>query len=241
MTAVGQHRQPCLCLSAHHLPVVDHAAQHEASPSTPTGAVTPWTCSPTERAPTTTRRQHRRHERATDDILWLLYVVDMTCFEDCECTCYDWNQDSPFNRAIESETRLDITLRRLLGSHVGWYHDGQGRRANGDINSMALKNVSGVYILWQQDGYCSEHDAEHLRAYYVGRSGSSIATRLKRHQTSKQVNEVLTTEVSVWQGPSRLAKYLEQLLLDLYRFPLNGNEMRGMHALCHHISPASWN
>lgn len=165
----------------------------------------------------------------------------MACFEECGCICYNWAADVEFDQAIAAETRMNLTLRRLVETHAGWYSDGEQERANNDVSRLGLRNVPGVYIIWRQADYCSEHDAEHLRAFYVGKAGSSIEARLKVHQMNKQVNKILMTEVSIWQGPNRLAKYLEQLLLDLYFFPLNGHEMRGTRLLCHHISPAGWN
>lgn len=165
----------------------------------------------------------------------------MACFEECGCTCYEWTGDAAFDSAVATETKIDITLRDLIETHPGWYSDGPEGIANNDVTWIGLKNVPGVYILWHQTDYCSEHEAEHLRAFYVGKAGKDMEARLKVHQAKKQINEVLTTEVSVWQGPNRLAKYIEQLLLDSFIFPLNGYEMTGTLLLCHHISPADWN
>ena len=167
--------------------------------------------------------------------------MPMACFDDCGCTCYAWEADTQFDQTVEAETRFGITLRQLLGSHHGWYSDGEEGRSNGDVRWLGLRAVSGVYIPWQQADSCPTHDSEHLRAYYVGKAGSSIEARLLIHQMSKNVNEVLTTEVSVWEAPNRKAKYVEQLLLDFYDFPLNESENPGVHPLCHHIGYADWN
>lgn len=163
----------------------------------------------------------------------------MACFDDCGSTCYEWS--SAFDKAIASETRFDITLRELLDSHAGWYFDGDLDPVPGDIDGLGLQRTSGVYILWQQVGYCDVHDSEHMHAQYVGKAGRGVGGRLKRHQAEKLVGNGLTTEVSVLGMINRQAKYVEQLLLDIYDFPLNGSENTGAGTLCHCISPAEWN
>ncbi|MDR7251906.1 hypothetical protein J2X46_000882 [Nocardioides sp. BE266] len=165
----------------------------------------------------------------------------MACFEECGCTCYEWPGDAVFDSAIERETRINITLRGLVETHPGWYSEGADGIANNDVTWIGLRNVPGVYVLWQQADYCSEHNADHLRAFYVGKAGKNIEARLKVHQGKKQINDILSTQVSIWQGPNRLAKYIEQLLLDSFSFPLNGYETGGTLPLCHHILPAAWN
>ncbi|TAJ46509.1 MAG: hypothetical protein EPO52_15990 [Herbiconiux sp.] len=112
---------------------------------------------------------------------------------------------------------------------------------NRDIQSLNLRGVSGLYILWRQMDYCAVHDAEHLTAEYVGKAGSSMPARLLRHQREKAINEVPTTEVSIWRSSNRIAKYLEQALLDHFYFPQNRVENVGTRRLCHHIPPAAWN
>ena len=52
---------------------------------------------------------------------------------------------------------------------------------------------------------------------------------------------ILATCVSIWPCSNRVAKYTEQLLLDLYCFPLNKVENYGTCRLCHHVGPAAWN
>lgn len=163
----------------------------------------------------------------------------MPCFEECGCTCYEIDGD--FDRAIAAETNFDIDLENILRSHAGWYHDGEEGQIDGDVESLGLRDTSGVYILWRQTGYCEVHDSEHLRAYYVGKAGKAIETRLKVHQLTKEVGAGLATEISLWRGPNRAAKYVEQLLLDLYDFPLNKSENAGCKPLCLSIGVAEWN
>lgn len=121
----------------------------------------------------------------------------MACFEVCGCVCFDDGRSTEFDRSVLQEMRNGTALDDIVGNHAGWYQDGKQGLGNRDIETLGLRGVSGIYILWRQSDYCQVHDAEHLTAEYVGRSGTSISTRLLRHQLDKSINDVLTTEVSL--------------------------------------------
>lgn len=165
----------------------------------------------------------------------------MACFDVCDCVCFEDDRSKEFDRCVLREMRNGPSLDEIVGNHAGWYQDGREGRENRDVETLGLRGVPGVYILWRQSGYCQSHDAEHLTAEYVGKSGSSISARLLRHQLDKSINDVLTTEISLWRCTNRIAKYLEQALLDHFTFPQNRNEVTGSRRLCHHIRPAAWN
>lgn len=165
----------------------------------------------------------------------------MACFDSCGCTCFDGARSGEFDRAVKRELRTGPRLADIVRSHVGWYLDGEEGLATRDVDALGLRGVSGVYILWRQADYCNMHDAEHLMAEYVGKAGRSVPTRLVRHQREKPINGALTTEISLWKCSNRIAKYLEQALLDHFHFPQNRSEMIGSRRLCHHVPPADWN
>lgn len=143
--------------------------------------------------------------------------------------------------------RSRLTLREILEDRVVWYHDQtDGSADNGfdqwEVIGWSLKWTSGVYVLWRQADYCGTHEREHMQALYVGKSGSNVERRLVKHRVEKSVSDTdLATYVSIWPCSNRIAKYIEQLMLDIYDFPLNGDEDNGTRRLCHHVRPAAWN
>lgn len=172
-------------------------------------------------------------------------LPDVTCFEECGCVCNEGFE--AFDSAIASEMASHLKLREVLEHRVVWYHDqtveleddGFGRF---EVRSWGLSETSGVYVLWRQAGYCTLHECEHMQAFYVGKAGRNVESRLMIHRDEKSVSDtVLATYVSIWPCANRLAKYIEQLLLDLYDFPLNTSENHGTRRLCHDVGPGSWN
>ena len=74
----------------------------------------------------------------------------------------------------------------------------------------------------------------HMRALYVGKG--QIGRRLLAHWKNKDFSEEMLVYWTFIELPNRQAKYCEQLLLDLYRAPLNKNEISGTLLLCGHLS-----
>lgn len=182
----------------------------------------------------------------------------VTCFGPCGCSC-DQSFDA-FHHLTASELLSPPTLTEMLEATVGWYHDQNPFSQENDLGAwevleMRLQNTSGIYVLWNQAGFCSEHQLEHMQATYVGKAGSNVTSRLLRHRVEMTVSDLqvvsfgngdefqfsLATYVSVWRCSNRMAKYLEQALLDLYDFPLNASENGGTTRLCHHVRPGAWN
>ena len=162
----------------------------------------------------------------------------MTCFPECGHTC--GVRKSNFDATARHEVRWDLRLQDIVANHVGWYLDSELDPGNPHgMESLGLDGLTGVYILWRQGDFCDDHELEHLRAQYVGKG--QIAKRLARHWAEKAAGGELATEISVWVGPNRQAKYVEQLLLDTFSFPLNKSENPGTQPLCHHVQPAEWN
>jgi hypothetical protein len=74
----------------------------------------------------------------------------------------------------------------------------------------------------------------HMRAPYVGKG--DIGKRLLDHWNRKDFSEELLVYWTYLELKNRQAKYYEQLLLDLDRFPFNKAENNGRGLLCAHFN-----
>jgi hypothetical protein len=72
-----------------------------------------------------------------------------------------------------------------------------------------------------------------MRALYVGKG--MIEQRLLQHWKDKDFSEEMLVYWTSLEMPNRQAKYVEQLLLDLYKFPHNKSENEGRGLLCAHF------
>lgn len=108
-------------------------------------------------------------------------------------------------------------------------------RSLGDtgLDGWGLGAGCAVYVLWHKDEYCHVHERFHMRALYVGKG--ALETRLKAHWAAKDLSEQMLVYFSRVGMENRLAKYVEQLLLDTYDFPGNLRENRGRLRLCAHL------
>jgi hypothetical protein len=70
--------------------------------------------------------------------------------------------------------------------------------------------------------------------FYVGKG--VIERRLLNHWEKKDYSAEALVYWSFLEMPNRQAKYVEQLLLDLYKFPSNRSENRGRGLLCAHYN-----
>lgn len=106
---------------------------------------------------------------------------------------------------------------------------------------MGLDRVSGVYVIWMLDDYCEEHRKEVYRTIYVGKAGLSVQSRLFRHQAKKGlVGDALNPHVTVRETSNRVAKYVEQVLLDLFDFDGNTTENCGTRPLLVALPLSEW-
>jgi len=150
----------------------------------------------------------------------------VACYENCECTCTQ--PTTSFDEIVRSETRFFTTLRDVAESAIGWFQD----RTLGEDNFLREwgLNDSGVYVIWHKDAYCAEHERFHMRALYVGKG--DFYGRLNAHWKNKDFSTELLLYFTMLRLPNRQAKYVEQLLLDLYEFPYNVAENPGTARLC---------
>lgn len=153
----------------------------------------------------------------------------MACFTMCDCHC--GMVDPEFDQVLVNETKFSVRLRDICGSNIFWYID----RQFGDHDQFVGmgRTGSGLYFLWHKDDYCDQHQRFHMRALYVGKG--DFRQRLKRHWQGKDTSSEMIVYYSFVTLPNRAAKYVEQLLLDIYAFPLNVAENRGTKRLCAHF------
>ncbi len=91
-----------------------------------------------------------------------------------------------------------------------------------------------MYILWHKDDYCPSHEMFHMKALYVGKGNQ--ATRLRAHWKTRNFSEEMLVYFSFYPTTNRIAKYIEQLLLDTYQVPHNAAENVGTARLCAYFS-----
>lgn len=153
------------------------------------------------------------------------------CFDGvCECSC---NKAFPdFDRIIREETKFDITLDWLCRSNIGWF--GDKSHADHLIGEWDIEKTDGVYLLWHKNGYCADHQIYHMRCLYVGKG--IIPLRLFDHWNKKDFSEEMLVYWTYLEMPNRHAKYVEQLLLDLFAIPFNKSESRGRQTLCAYLT-----
>ena len=149
------------------------------------------------------------------------------CFDTCDCAC--GAIDPEFDQIAARELAAPVRLRDLSRSGIGWY----ASRTLGDHHLGSWPPGEGLYMLWHKDGYCPAHDLFHMRALYVGKG--QFLRRLAAHWRTKPMEEEQLIYVTHLVLPNRIAKYIEQLLLDLYDFPYNKIENPGAKRLCAHL------
>ncbi len=104
------------------------------------------------------------------------------------------------------------------------------------IGDMRLENLEasdylkglhgkiGVYHLWVDHDNCDDHKKYTMKGVYVGKGFGE--KRIISHIKDKFQN-VNFLYASFFECENRLAKYIEQLFLDQYKFDLNKAENRG--------------
>lgn len=153
------------------------------------------------------------------------------CFDGlCTCSCHTTFPD--FDATITKETNFEISLADLCHSNIGWFGD----KSVGDhlIGEWDIEKTDGVYLLWHKNGYCVTHEMFHMRCLYVGKG--NIPVRLIDHWTKKDFSEEMLVYWTYLEMPNREAKYVEQLLLDIFKIPFNKSESRGTQTLCAYLT-----
>lgn len=152
----------------------------------------------------------------------------MSCFEFCSCSCSDTEEN--FNRILSTETNFGFSLSQISTSNIGWFSD--KTIADHELDLWSIGQQSGIYMLWHKEDYCVQHDRYHMTCLYVGKG--YVNSRLRSHWEKKNFSEEMLIYFSYFPCTNRQAKYIEQLLLDLYDLPLNKAENSGEFILCQH-------
>ena len=154
-------------------------------------------------------------------------MTQTACFDICDCTC--GTTDPEFDSVAAREMAVPVRLFDLCRSGIGWYSS----RTLGDHHLDGWPPGKGLYMLWHKDAYCPAHGLFHMRALYVGKG--RFLRRLVDHWRTKPMEDEQLIYITHLALPNRIAKYVEQLLLDLYDFPYNTRENGGSGKLCAHF------
>lgn len=155
----------------------------------------------------------------------------MSCFECDHCQCFKLPSEAEDIRV--SELRRPETIFDLCHSNIGWYTD-KSICDEHLLDQWIKRGTFGVYVLWHKDDYCDKHGLFHMRGLYVGKG--HIGKRLRAHWEHKDFSEEMLVYWTFLELPNRLAKYYEQLMLDVYAPPRNKAEVTGTLALCAHFT-----
>jgi hypothetical protein len=151
-----------------------------------------------------------------------------SCFTTCSCSC--GREGAEFDTILARETAFGITMHDIAHSNMGWFCG----RDDPTFGDWSIHRNSGIYMLWEKDDYCPIHDLYHCRALYVGKG--AVEQRIKSHSESKRPLEDSITYFTYMALENRKAKYVEQLILDLYDIPMNSAENLGSLRLCAYIT-----
>lgn len=137
--------------------------------------------------------------------------------------------DTELDDILRQELSLPIVFREIIHSNIGWYVD-RNYGSPHMIEEWFNGNEEGLYFLWYKDDYCATHGLFHFKCLYVGKG--SAAKRIAAHWSHKELDTEGVVYFTFFRCENRIAKYLEQLILDIYDVPFNKNEKKGKKKLC---------
>ncbi|MBB3814737.1 hypothetical protein FHY13_003108 [Xanthomonas arboricola] len=140
-----------------------------------------------------------------------------------------------FNEVCEKELKVVWRAENFANRDLYFYRvdtDAKWESTEGEISLFEppsvqlgkLKDKFGIYHIWVDHGATFTQEDHIFQAVYVGKGYLNI--RLNKH-VSKYLNELGTVFITVQECENRMAKYLEQLFLDTFNFPLNIAENTG--------------
>lgn len=148
----------------------------------------------------------------------------------CHCPAgFPADTYAEFDRICESELRTPIAADQIINRSKFCANIPKGYLLNDsedwvteDAILLPINNKSGVYHLWCPEMlWCLEHNIWRLECAYVGKGQGHL--RAKDH-LKKKYPETAHFQMSFYACANRIAKYLEQLFLDSYKFDLNSAE-----------------
>jgi hypothetical protein len=147
------------------------------------------------------------------------------CYDSCDCRCGQTYHK--YDDVVAAEAPFAPSLATLATTNIGW-------QIEDDYLDWNVRGAFGVYLFWEKDDYCDQHHLYHMSALYVGKGG--IDRRFRHHWQTKSLTEHGLNYFTFVEMRNRQAKYVEQLLLDLFDFPFNRAENPGSAKLCWHLT-----
>jgi hypothetical protein len=125
----------------------------------------------------------------------------------------------------ESFANRDLYFYRV-DTHANWESEGDecSLFETPSVQLGKLNGKFGVYHIWFDHGLASTQKDHIFQAVYVGKGHLNV--RLKK-QVARYLGDLGTVFITVRECENRVAKYLEQLFLDTFDFPLNNAENTG--------------
>ena len=148
------------------------------------------------------------------------------------CTCpqgFPMHAYSKFDSVCADELSTPISADKIINQSKFCANIPKGYLLNDvedwvteDAILLPINNKCGVYHLWYPEVmWCLEHNIWRLECAYVGKGQGQL--RAKDH-LKKKYPETAHFQMSFYACENRIAKYLEQLFLDTYKFELNSAE-----------------
>ena len=152
---------------------------------------------------------------------------------DQDFPCQNLNY-SDFDSIAEAELKNPIPASEIVNESEYCIHVPTHKFFQiGDMKSSKflrpMRGKIGLYHMWREYEHCDDHETVTMQCDYVGKGPPD--TRIAKHINKKWPKEEMLY-VTFYEFENRLAKYYEQLFLDVYQFDLNGNENHGSKALC---------
>ena len=152
----------------------------------------------------------------------------------CACSEIDYSE---FNDILKKELALPINIDDIIN-----HSDCISFDLNLDKNLLditlneneilsSFDNLMGIYHLWVEYEYCVEHQEKQyiMLCVYVGKG--YVKKRIKEHIKKKWNNKNEKLYVTFFQCENRIALYLEQCFLGIYKFYFNTKENHGQNHL----------
>jgi len=143
------------------------------------------------------------------------------------CECENLNHER-FDSVSRRELRKAITVHDVFDSSycvmmsIEHIDEQEGLAVHETLAD--LKGKLGVYGLWIHYTDCYDHNMHRMLCLYAGK-GRALG-RVKSHIANRWPQAQLLY-VTFYECENRIAKYVEQLFLDNFDFPLNTKENRG--------------
>jgi hypothetical protein len=145
-----------------------------------------------------------------------------------EFTCVDVDY-SPFDDICAQELKVSIDADLIVNNSefctlIPISDDLKLEHLESSDYLKGLRGKVGVYHLWVDYDNCDDHEKYTMMGVYVGKGFAE--QRINSHINDKFPNAD-HLYVSFFECENRLAKYIEQLFLDQYKFYLNKAENCG--------------